>query len=453
MNNAIEETLRTLIELKSQLLEAFDTLRVRPEVIYKLDYAQLQEISCSADARLARFKTSTNDNLMLLLTKHSLEKDETYPDGSFTVKPINLIVHESMRFKDFMRFNKFDMMTDSDVLSHLYLSDSKLREFILDIDQNNGRLTLDKDILILKSLIKRLVNANDLLDKFDTEIAKLNDDMIRSYLKSFKCTKKHSHCKQSDVERPSCFVHDETLTRFDRHLTFNRFSHLYSIRVAKSLMNVDLSDYEFAARLSELREDLLKAYSNLHSRLDRCYKINYRLIQAIRYLDTDDFNYFRYAVEHALRSFLCARGLTISRMYMTDEFELRPPTLMSDSSVSFDEFIEVNKIDTNYYNIQSVVDGLETFELLERLKNMKRDSIKYLSLESDFRHIRNFIELCNQIIKGFDISDDEIDDIVKAVYDDIDYIVSDKGKQKLDRLRADYDFTTFRGEETMRNVS
>ena len=452
MNDSIKETLQTLIELKSQLLEAFDTLRARPEVICKLDYTQLQEISCYIDARLARFKTSTNDNLMLLLTKHSLEKDETYPDGSFTVKPINLIVYESMRFKDFMRINKFDMMMDSDVLSHLYLSDSKLREFILDIDQNNGILTLDKDILILKSLIKRLVNANDLLDRFYTKFAKFNDDMIRSYLKSFKCTKKHSHCKQSDVERPSCFVSDETLTRFDRHLTFNRFSHLYSIRAAKSLMNVDLSDYGFAVRLSELREDLLKAYSTLSSRLDRCYKINYRLIRAIRYLDTDDFNYFRYAVEHALRSFLCARGLTISRMYMTDEFELRPLKLMTDSSVSFGKFIEVNKMDVHYYNIQFVVDGLETFGLLERLKNMKRDSIKYLSLESDFRHISNFIELCNQVIRGFDISDDDIDDIVKAVYDDIDYIVSDKGKQKLDQLRADYDFTTFRGDDAERVI-
>lgn len=452
MNDLIKETLQTLIELKSQLLEAFDTLRARPEVICKLDYTQLQEISCYIDTRLASFKTSTNDNLMLLLTKHSLEKDETYPDGSFTVKPINLIVYESMRFKDFMRINKFDMMMDSDVLSHLYLYDSKLREFILDIDQSNGRLTLDKDILILKSLIKRLVNANDLLDRFYTKFAKFNDDMIRSYLKSFKRTKKHSHCKQSDVERLSCFVSDETLTRFDRHLTFNRFSHLYSIRVVKSLMNVDLSDYEFAARMSELKEDLLKAYSTLRSRLDRCYKINYRLIQAIRYLDTSDFNYFRYAVEHELRNFLCARGLTISQMYMTDEFELRPLKLMTDSSVSFGKFIEVNKMDVHYYNIQSVVDGLETFGLLERLKNMKRDSIKYLSLESDFRHISNFIELCNQVIRGFDISDDDIDDIVKAVYDDIDYIVSDKGKQKLDQLRADYDFTTFRGDDAERVI-
>ena len=452
MHNTINETLQTLIELKSRLLEAFDTLRSRPEVIYKLDYDQLREISCSTDVRLARFKTSTNDNLMLLLTKHSLEKDETYLDGSFTVKPVNLIVHESMRFKDFMRLNKFEMTMDSEVLSHLYLSDSELIEFILDIKENNGRLTLNKDILSLKSLIKQLTNTIDLLDKFDTRFAKLNDNVIRSYLKSFKCTKKHSHFKQTDVERLSCFVSDKTLTRFDRHLTFNRFSHLYSIRVVKSLMNVDLSDYEFTVKLLELREELLKAHSTLHSRLDRCYKINYRSIQAIRYLNTSDFNYFRYAVEHELRNFLCTRGLTISRVYMTDEFELRPLMLMTDSNMSFDEFIEVNKIDTHYYNIQSVVDGLETSELLERLKNMTRDSIKYLSLESDFRHISNFIELCNQIIKGFDISDDEIDDIVKAVYDDIDYILSDKGKQKLDRLRADYDFTTFRGDDAERVI-
>lgn len=452
MDKTIKETLQTLIELKSQLLEAFDTLRSRPEVQYKLDYTQLQEISCSTDARLARYKTSTNDDLMLLLTKHSLEKDETYLDGSFTVKPINLIVHESMRFKDFMRLNKFEMTMDSEALGHLYLSDSELIEFILDIDQNNGRLTLNKDILSLKSLIKQLTNTNDLLDKFDARFTKLNDDMIRSYLKSFKCTKKHSHFKQADVERLSCFVSDKTLTRFDRHLTFNHFSHLYSIRVVKSLINVDLSDYEFVVRLSELREDLFKAYSTLLSRLNRCYKINYRLIQAIRYLDTNDFNYFRYAVEHELRNFLCTRGLAIHRIHMTDEFELRPLMLMTDSNMSFDEFIEVNKMDTCYYNIQSVVDGLETSELLTRLKNMTRDSIKYLSLESDFRHISNFIELCNQLIEGFDISDDEIDGIVKAVYDDIDYIISDKGKQRLDRLRADYDFTTFRGDDAERVI-
>ena len=330
MDQTIKETLQTLIELKSRLLEAFDTLRSRPEVIYKLDYTQLQEISCSTDARLARFKTSMNDNLMLLLTKHRLEKDETYLDGSFTVKLINLIVHESMRFKDFMRLNKFEMTMDSEVLSHLYLSDSELIEFILDVDRNNGRLALNKDILSLKSLIKQLTNTNDLLDRFDAGITKLNDDMMQSYLKSFKCTKKHSRFKQADVERLSCFAPDKTLTRFDRHLTFNHFSHLYSIRVVKSLMNFDLSDYEFTVKLLELREDLLKAHSTLRSRLDRCYKINYRSIQAIRYLDTSDFNYFRYAVEHELRNFLCTRGLTISRMYMTDEFELRPLMLMAD---------------------------------------------------------------------------------------------------------------------------
>lgn len=451
MHNTINETLQTLIKLKSQLLEAFGALRSRPEIIYKLDYTQLQEISCSTDTRLARFKTATNDNLMLLLTKHSLEKDETYLDGSFTVKPINLIVHESMRFKDFMRLNKSEMM-DSEVIGHLYLSDSELIEFILDIEENNGRLTLNKDILSLKSLIKQLANTNDLLDRFDNGIAKLNDDMIRLYLKSFECTKKHSHFKQADVERLSYFVSDKTLTRFDRHLTFNHFSHLYTMSVMKSLMSIDLSDYGFTVKLLELREELLKAHDTLRSRLGRCYKINYRSIQAIRYLDADDFNYFRYAAEHALRSFLCTRGLTISQMYMTDEFELRPLTLMSDSNMSFDEFIEVNKIEAHYYNIQSVVDGLETSELLERLKNMKRDSMKYLSLESDFRHISTFIELCNQIIEGFDISDDEIDAIVKAVYDDIDYILSDKGKQTLDRLRADYDFTTFRGDDAERVI-